>query len=93
MTIEEELMGAKSAESDADRLARETREQDWKDLLSTPGGRRIMWDLINGFGVYDRGGGDYFSGMRACALHIRDQVRCADPDKEFWRMMVMENDR
>lgn len=90
--LEKELYGERK-ESDAERLAKETREQDWKDLLSTPGGRRIMWGLMQEFGLYTGAGGEYGNGMRDCALSIRYHVRGADSDKEFWRTMVMENDR
>ncbi len=64
---------------------------DWRDLLSTPGGRRVMWSLLTEFGLFTGGGGEYGSGVRDCAISIRHRIRATDI--EFWRTMAMENDK
>lgn len=90
--LEKELYGDR-AETDAERLARETRERDWEEILATPGGRRVLWSLMQEFGLFSNGSGEYGAGARDCALNIRHHVRNAGKDKAFWRAMVMENDR
>ncbi len=86
----EERERREAAEKARAELASQLKD-DWRNLLSTPGGRRVMWSLMQEFGLFTGGGGEYATGVRDCAISIRHAVRSSDI--EFWRTMVMECDK
>ena len=82
------------ARNDAVRLARQVEANDWKWLMSSTQGRRIVWRLMDKAGVYRTsftGNSETFfkEGMRNMGLFIVAEIQAHSPDS--YALMLTES--
>lgn len=80
---------------EAAKLAAIETQQGWRHILSTPQGRRVIWDQLAVIGIYQHSARldpqtlAYNEGRRSIGLKVMDDVLLHCPD--LYDLMVAEN--